>query len=507
MQFIDLMRMARGWIGHAPGRWGAMSTADLRNGGFLDEDGWLTSIPEGVERVGTIWAWDGQPDAAPSRTGTYVLTYDGEGNLALGLDARILNAEPGRIVFENRDGRAFVLDILETDPQGTGNYIRNIAIVHERHLDLRDAGGIFNPDWLELIADARQIRFMDWQRTNNASTVSWNDRARPGGLGTQDGVAVEDMVHLANLVGSDPWFNMPHLADDAYIRAFATYVRDNLDPALTVRVEYSNEWWNGNFQQTQWLRAQARAAWGQDDLGAGLSYGSKMATNMAGIWREVFADEPPARLVVVLGSQAASPWVSDQVMTAPVWQAHEPHGYVQPASVFDELAITSYFGNSVLSDAANRRALLDAIDDSAVDAGAMVRDWLLDPAFPSSIPANAGLWAEQAEAAHDHGLALTSYEGGQHVHHMAFLSGITPEQEARLTAFMVGFVRSRDMAQLYGAAWTAWAGVADGPFMHFVDVGWPGRWGSWGIYSHLGDQNPRSDLLEELNATTGRWWD
>ncbi len=507
MQFIDLMKMARPWIGHEPGKWGGMSYNALLQGGYLDEKGWLKAIPEGLDKVGTIWAWNGQPEAAESRTGIYVMTWEGNGRLELLGGAKVLSSEPNRVVFENQTGGQFTLNILETDPQGTGDYIRNISIVHERHVNLHEAGGIFNPDWLALIEDSRLIRFMDWQATNGSTTTTWDQRTHADGLRTSDGVAVEDMVHLANLVGADPWFNMPHLADDAYVRAFATYVRDHLDPALTVRVEYSNEIWNGNFSQTQWLRQQTIQEWGTESWNAFFSYGAKMATNMALIWREVFADEPEGRLVTVLGSQASNTFVSNRYMLAPEWQTYEPDNYVQPASVFDELAITSYFGNRVVSNKEVRDALLAAIKDPDMDAAALVYDWLMDPDFGSSIPRLAQTWALQADAAHAQGLKLTSYEGGQHVHHLAFIGGISDEDEQILTEFLSGFVRSEAMADLYAEAWEVWTAVADGPFMQFVDVQYSSKWGTWGLYGHLGDETPRSRLLEELNANSEPWWE
>ena len=73
------------------------------------------------------------------------------------------------------------------------------------------------------------------------------------------------MVALANQTGTEPWFTMPAGADEEYIRNFATYVRDHLDPGLQVHVEYSNEMWNWAFGQTQWLGAQTKAAWGSTD--------------------------------------------------------------------------------------------------------------------------------------------------------------------------------------------------------------------------------------------------
>jgi Ca2+-binding RTX toxin-like protein len=63
------------------------------------------------------------------------------------------------------------------------------------------------------------------------------------------------------------------------------------------------------------------------------------------------------------------------------------------------------------------------------------------------------------------------------------------------------------MAALYGTLWEGWAKVGDGPFMQFDDMGVPSRWGSWGLWSHLDDENPRATLLTELNAATPAWWE
>ena len=54
----------------------------------------------------------------------------------------------------------------------------------------------------------------------------------PGGTASEptvNGMSVEYMVQLANDLDADPWFNMPHLADDTFVRNFATHVRDHLD--------------------------------------------------------------------------------------------------------------------------------------------------------------------------------------------------------------------------------------------------------------------------------------
>ena len=39
MPFLDLMKSARPWSGNTPGEWGKMSFEELKEGGYLDDDG------------------------------------------------------------------------------------------------------------------------------------------------------------------------------------------------------------------------------------------------------------------------------------------------------------------------------------------------------------------------------------------------------------------------------------------------------------------------------------
>ncbi len=56
--------------------------------------------------------------------------------------------------------------------------IRNIRVLHQDHLEMHEAGALFNPQWLELIHDMRSVRFMDWMMTNGSPVSSWQDRPR-----------------------------------------------------------------------------------------------------------------------------------------------------------------------------------------------------------------------------------------------------------------------------------------------------------------------------------------
>lgn len=507
MPFLDIAKTMRPWIGHEAGKWGGMSLEDLEAGGYLDANGWVTEIPEGLDSVGSTWAWNGQ-DAVESRAGVYVLTYEGEGEIQIQGHVQVLAQEPGQIVFENPTGGSMSFKITETDPSGTGEYIRDISVVREDHLSLYEAGAIFNPDWVDLISDSREFRFMDWMETNNSDIKSWDDRPQTSSATWSEGVPVEVMVQLANEAGVDPWFNMPHMADDEYVRQFAEYVRDNLDPNLTARVEYSNEIWNFAFEQTHWMKEQAASEWGDTSGAAYLDYQIMRATQVGLIWEDVFSQvvEAPA-LINVLGVQTVNEWSAERLLTGSVWQASDPDGFVDPATVFDELAVTTYFGSKIVAQETTRLELIAAIEDPKVDENAWLTEKLMDPDQRSSIPDILNELQQMKAVADKYGLDMVAYEGGQHVHHSFAVGGLTTEQVDALTQFFTDYVRSPDMAMLYEELWSVWAQVSDGAFMQFGDVGTPGKYGSWAILSDLDDTNPRADFLFDQMENATPWWD
>jgi hypothetical protein len=507
MAFLDIAKNMRPWFGQIEGeKWGVVTYEDLKAAGALDANGWLTAIPEGVDSVDTIWAWSSSQEAASYRAGIYVLEYKGQGELVLGQHAEILSEEPGRIVFSATGDKNLSFKILSTDPEGAGDYIRDISIIREDHVALHEAGALFNPQWLEMLEDMRQLRFMDWNKTNNSDVVEWSERTTLdsfnwGALGTP----VEVMVQLANELGTDAWFTMPVGASEDYIRQFATYVRDNLDTGLTASVELSNETWNWGFDQPRDIRDMADADWGEETKSVGdIHYTAKLATEMAMIWDEVFAESDNAPgLVKVLGTQTSVPWRTEQLLKATTWFEEEPGTAVDLASVFDAVAVTTYFGNAVSMREELRNELLAVIEDLEINAFDWLAEKLMDPDFNSSIPQILDRLREQKALVDSYGLDLVAYEGGQHVHHMF---GV-PKEALALGDFLAEFVRSPQMADLYEALWDGWAEIGDGAFMQFGSVGAPSKWGSWALWDNLEDSTPRSERLMELNAKTESWWE
>ena len=335
LPLLDRARMMRPFFAFADGEWETLSNADLVSGGHLDTNGYPMHVPPGMKGIRTIWAWE-SPYGAESRAGIYVLSHTGTATLELGGDATVVNSAPGKIVFENTKGSPFWLDITAIDPNDP---IRQISLLRADHLALAEAGAIFDPTWLAVVADARELRFMDWMETNNSRQSIWSDRPKPDDASwSENGPPVEIMVRLANEAGIDPWFTMPHLADEDYNRSFASYVRDHLDPRLKAHVEYSNEHWNASFQQFHWLRDAAIAEWGDDiaeDWEAIFAFHTKRATEVALIWEDVFGAEAAARLVNILGTQTGNAWLTNLQLTSRIWEERDPEGFVAPETVFE----------------------------------------------------------------------------------------------------------------------------------------------------------------------------
>jgi hypothetical protein len=502
--FLDLMKSARPFLAHSADTWSFMAHEQLVAEGYLDAEGWPLRLPPGASAIGTVWAWEDTSPAAPGRSGVYVLRHEGQGELQIRGDIEILSQSPRQIVFRNKRGGTMLLNITEIDPSDP---LRAITLVRQEDVAIFDMGEIFDPDWLALIADSRVLRFMDWMQTNGTTSAHWQSRPHPGDATyAQAGVPVEVMVALANKLGAEPWFNMPMGADEDYIRNFATYVRDALTPGLVAHVEYSNETWNWMFPQTRWLDTEAKARWGGEDGGAWLDMQAQLATRAALIWDEVFGPEAATRLDNVLGTQTVNIGITTRLLEAPLWKASDPQGWVAPGSVFDSLAVTTYFGFSLLYDAPLRADLAARIQSDPQAAALWLDGLMRDPNREDSLPSVAAKWQETKDAIAPHGLKLIAYEGGQHLLQLLPPEGVPPGQEEILFPFLVDYLRGAHMADLYEELWDAWAAVGQGPFMQFGEVAPANKYGFWGIYDALDDTSPRAERLEHLNATRPTWF-
>ncbi|MCA0995302.1 calcium-binding protein [Alloyangia pacifica] len=518
MPFVDLMKSAREWIGHLPGQWGGVEIAALRAQGVLDENGWPLRIPEGVERLEALLLTD-QPEEAVSLRGTYVVLWQGKGDLQITGRASRVRMEEGRALFDYAPGEGSVgISISATDPEDP---IRDIHVVREDQMQIFEAGALFNPHWLARIRDLRSLRFMDWMMTNGSPVMGWDDRPRSSDYTwTAWGVPPEVMIELANEIGADPWFTLPHMADDDYVRRFAELVKARLDPRLKAYVEYSNEVWNFVFPQAHWAAQQAEARWGRSESGWIQFYGLRAAQVMD-IWSEVYGDEAKDRLVRVVSTHTGWPGLEEQILTAPL--AYLALGH-QPAESFDAYAVTGYFGYELggeemagqVEDWLSRAEMQAQEDGEAqglrrVALREYVKRHRFDAAMlPVAMALQDGALAEltgeifpyHAEVAEKAGLRLVMYEGGTHAAAQA-----ERVQDERLTAFFEAFSYTPEMAKLYEQLLSGWVNAGGTLFNAFVDVAPASQWGSWGALRHLDDDNPRWDMLMSYNASGPTGWE
>ncbi len=509
--FLDLMKTSRPWIGHKPGQWGGMEYGDLQGGGYLDAQGWPVKMPRELSSIGTLILTD-MPEEAVSLKGRYRLAYDGTGVIEVAGRAKNVRYGKGEVSFDYVPGPGSV--DIRIQRINTTNPPRNITVVHTDNLRRFGSGAIFNPAWTARVGQFRALRFMDWTETNNASLADWAERPKPDDVSYASGVPLEVLIALANELEKDAWFNMPHLADDAFMRAYAATVYAQLDPKLTAYVEFSNEVWNWQFEQARWADAAALARWEQKDKW--MQFYGMRAAEVARIWSDVFAGNED-RLVNVISSQTGWLGLESEVLNAPLAVGE---GAAAPATAFDAYAVTGYFGGVLgledraamisgwLEESAGKAkaaAQAQGLSGQAADAyfaahrfnyatelaGRELMDGAVSGNAEDTLSDLLGrVLPYHAQVARSHGLDLVMYEGGSHV------VGIGPRvDDTELTAFFHHFNYSPEMGALYNTLLNGWKAVGGQLFNVYSDVYLPTKWGSWGALRHLDDQNPRWDAL------------
>ena len=469
--FSDPFKQARTWISSSKDAWDDGRTLDL------DEHGWVKSmLPGQVARTVMFWS-DGEKHYPKGR---YQVLYEGEGKLT-SFPQPTVAAEPGKLTLMVDPAKGGISLTLEaTNPQ---NYIRNIRVVMPDGecdpagarscrvpADTSKPSSMFSRDFLESIRTFRVLRFMDWMNTNGSRITTFDERPKvTDATYTKKGVPLEIMVELANAMRADPWFTMPHLADDDYVEKFAEYVRDHLAPDRLVYVEYSNEVWNSIFAQSRYAGEQgAKLGLSSDAFEAQLRFYSRKSVQVFRIWEKVFSGT--SRLVRVMASQAANAWVSEVVL--------ETEGAAQAT---DALAIAPYIGGFAG----------DPVEELRVEK--MTPEALLAELSAKGLAETGGWLTKQKDVADRFGVSLIAYEGGQH------LVGVgNVVNNERITALFHAANRHPAMKDLYLAYLEQWTRAGGKIFMHFVNTSAYSKWGSWGANEYLNqplESAPKADAL------------
>lgn len=483
--YLDLMKQSRPW-----NDW--RSNTRLTD---FDANGWPRSLPSGGT-AGTVFLV-AEPGTIPFDK--VVVRYKGKGRITYS-GSRKIDAESsaGRDVLELVPGNSF-LQIEQTDPS---DYIRDITIVPQEFLADYDRGEIFNPLWIERIKEFRAVRFMDWMSTNGSTQSAWANRPKLTDFSwaLSGGAPIEVMVALANKINADPWFNMPHLATDDYVRRFGQYVRDNLARHLQAYFEYSNEVWNFSFEQSQHALREGKKLWGDEGTAWVQYLGMKSAQICDIMKKEVYVGQTN-RVKCVMGIFTGWEDTQQYTLDCPNWaaQGNEPcykHG-------IDVMAGTGYF-SGCLNGSDSQSTVRGWAREGAAGITKAFEQVLDGRHFNCSdtIAGNFESYKRMAKRASDRGLQLVAYEGGQHI----TSNGHPTQDDPEFINFHIALNRSPQMEEIYRKNFENWKNAGGTIFMHFVDISPYTKWGSWGALEYL--LQPNTAKMKAIQESNKRacWW-
>jgi hypothetical protein len=421
--FADVFQASRGWIAHAVNTvtgetfWDVGETRPIA----VDADGnptrlatWTNAAGQTMRQMAGTLMFREIGGRYPG--GVYRAEWDGTGRVTFGFDAEVIAS--GRTA----DGHAFAdlrvspsdngisMRIEETSP---ADPVRNFHVWMPDWQGERFAGqrwqpnasfSPFHPLFRQRLAPFGVIRFMAAQETNTSDIRTWTDRrdasdirqgSGSGGSPSEpivNGMSLEHMVQLANDLDADPWFNMPHMADDTFVRNFATYVRDHLEPGRKAYVEWSNEIWNfgWGFEASQWVQDQTRLP-----ANIGLSnwqVAGLEAKRDLDIWSQVFVGQE-GRVVRVAAGWAANDWVTNEIMSS-------------MGGSFDAIAIAPYM--SLSDDQRAGYTTATTVDQVLADTRTAIAESV---GFARNHRQLADTWT--ARLGRD--IQLLAYEGGPHL--------------------------------------------------------------------------------------------
>lgn len=501
--FIDLFRYALPFDEARP--W--FTKGNVR----FDKNGWPQNLNGG--KAGTRFLSHIPVKALPQ--GEYTVLYEGEGKIRYGASAKLIKQSPGKDIIKlvpmPQKGQLYpsytaTLFIEESNPR---NYIKNIRILMPGGIcgnnpfkrvavDRQCAANnflsfekhhkniLFNPDFLNFMKDFKVIRFMNMAGITRNNISSWNDRptlnkATWGGKEGVRGVPLEVMIKLANILNVDPWFNIPHNADNSYIYNFSQMVKQRLKPNLRVYIEYTNEAWNSIFvpQAEHMKQTGYKLKLDKNRNIAGSKYYSLKSVQIFKVWEKVFGGTK--RLVRVMGGMTTDTKLTETLL-----------GFQNAYKNVDAIAIGPYFHfpQKKMSSIRNVNDVFKALNA---------------PDNRYSIKNTLEFVKKQAQVTKGFGVDLIAYEGGQHlVHHKThtMTQGATPHL----------YKANKDprMAQAYYQLLAGWKKAGGKLFIPF-SAPRPSTWhGSWGVKEHITEtlvQAPKYRALLGFSHGNPCWWE
>lgn len=394
--FNDLAKSASEMLAypHGTGVWDSGKMDQLP----VDANGWPLQLPSTI---------DGTPQAVRflinnQYAGEYVVRYDGEGAINFVGESQLVDGEL-HITLPGDGGNVWFNITASTE----GNNLRNMRIIPVSFANSEASMPTFRTDFIQGLQPFGVLRFLDFAEINNSTQAHWSERntinTRTQGNGK--GVAWEHMIELCNQLDADAWLLVPHMASDDYLTKLARLFRDRLDPGRKLYIEFSNEVWNWQFTQSNYVLDNAPGhpdAYVSADLAAinpaSADHPEKDAYMMARVFR-IFSAEwgsQKSRLVRVATGQHA--WIDNSRRILEYLFTTDGNGA-------DALSVGGYFNY----DAADHDTWV------AMNPNDVTAEMILQSAA-TSMPAKENTWTRDSAAyAAQFGIDYIVYEGGQHM--------------------------------------------------------------------------------------------
>ena len=448
--FLDLVKQAQDW---GLGNEGKPPAA-------VDAHGWPTALAPGHVAGFIVNA----PEAGP-----YVALYDGDGEVTVEHGGTVTASKPGRVEMTLQGGETH-FKLLRTSATAPLKNLRIVPRANERDY----AKKLFHPRFMERLAPFGVLRFLDFLRINGSKLTRWADRPRPDDFsqGTDRGVALEYAIELCNRIRADCWLNVPHLADDEYVRKMAELVREKLDPSLHVYLEYSNEIWN--FPHGDELQRRGEAMGMPHDWGTRLRYQAHRSIEIFAVFERALGRE---RLIRVLAGQM----YPERLKFLIEWEKAYAHA--------DVLAVAPYMCGDA-GDAAGKVRRLDPGEIAAMCVADVAR-------VRKDLKVIRGL-------ADRYGLALVGYEGGQHL-----VTGGAQHENAALQRALDEANRHPVMGRAYDQYLEAWREEGGQLLVLYELIFEPSKWGRWGLLERLDQPLERAPKYQAALGFLRRrapWW-
>ena len=216
---------------------------------------------------------------------------------------------------------------------------------------LHNAGGLFNPDFVEDLSGAKMLRFMDWFATNNSDKTSiadlpsmdWDSWADDQGV--PYAVAMK-LVKEANVPIA--WLTIPHQVTAETLAEIARQVYAEWQPGIEVYVEFSNEVWNSGFQQTGYAITQGSIMYPSlDGLNAQSTWLAQKSIEVKQAFALAFGADAGAIKLVVAGHIQTNSYVDTSNLDFCYENCRIANSYNDIANQIDLYAIAPYLAGSL----------------------------------------------------------------------------------------------------------------------------------------------------------------